>query len=57
METIRFGRWELSCDPELTKKAYAAILVGGPEKCGCEPCLNFVASRSLIYGNDVLELL
>jgi hypothetical protein len=56
METIRFGRWELSCDPELTRKAYAAIPVGGPEACGCEPCLNFATAREQIYWQPALGL-
>ena len=57
MESIHFGRWQLSCDPESTRKAYAAVRSGGPEECGCEPCLNFVAARDQIYGPDVLALL
>jgi hypothetical protein len=31
--------------------------MGGPEECGCEPCLNFVAARDQIYGPDVRALL
>ena len=46
-----------SCDPESTRKAYAAVQKGGPEKCGCEPCFNFVAARDRIYGPDVRALL
>lgn len=57
MESIRFARWELICDPESTRKAHAALSIGGPEECGCEPCLNFAAARSEIYGPDVLALL
>jgi hypothetical protein len=56
MNTIRFGRWELSCDPESTRKAYAALSQGSPEKCGCEPCLNFAAARDQIYAPDVRAL-
>jgi hypothetical protein len=56
MESIRFGRWELLCDPELTRKSYASVITGGPEECGCEPCLNFIAARQQIYKPDVLEL-
>jgi hypothetical protein len=57
MEAIRYGRWELSCDPERTRNAYAATTVGGPEECGCEPCRNFAAARGQIYGSDILDLI
>src|SRR6266852_2226900 len=57
MESIHFGRWQLSCDPESTRKAYSAVRIGGPEECGCEPCLNFVAARDQIYETDVRTLL
>ena len=57
MESIRFGRWELSCDPESTRKAYAALSIGGPEECGCDPCLNFAAARGEIYRPEILALL
>lgn len=56
MSTLRFGRWEISADAESTRKAYASVLLGGPEKCGCEPCLNFAAARNQIYPADVLAL-
>jgi hypothetical protein len=56
VDSIRFGRWELSCDPELTRNAYAAVKIGGPEECGCDPCLNFAAARHQIYKPDVLAL-
>src|SRR5258708_34786038 len=57
MESIHFGRWQLSCDPESTRKAYAAVLMGGPEECGWQPCLNFVAARDQIYEPDVRAVL
>jgi len=56
METVRFGRWELTCDPERTRKAYAAVVKGSPEECGCEPCINFAALRGQIYVPEVLTL-
>jgi len=56
VESIRFGRWQLSCDPDLTRKSYAAVAIGGPEECGCVPCLNFAAARQQIYKPDVLAL-
>jgi len=56
MESIRFGRWELICDPDQTRKSYAAVNIGGPEECGCDPCLNFAVARRQIYTLDALEL-
>jgi hypothetical protein len=56
MESVRFARWELSCNPESTRNAYATIAEGGPEKCGCELCLNFAAARGQIYEPKVLSL-
>ena len=57
MQSIHFGRWQLSCDPESTRKAYAAAPIGGPEECGCQPCLNFVAARDQICEPDVRAVL
>jgi hypothetical protein len=57
VESIHFGRWQLSCDPESTRKAYAAVSMGGPEECGCEPCLNFAAARDQIYVPQLVALL
>src|ERR1700739_3434777 len=56
LESIRFGRWEINCDAESTKRAYLSVTTGGPEKCGCEPCLNFAAARVQIYPAQVLTL-
>lgn len=56
METLRVGRWEISCDPEATRNAYVSILRGGPEECGCEGCRNFAAARSQAYPPKVLAL-
>ena len=57
MESINFGRWKLTCDPESTRKAYAVVPMGSPEECGCEPCLNFASARDQIYGHDIRTLL
>jgi hypothetical protein len=56
VDTIRFGRWEVLCDSEATKIAYAAVAVGGPEECGCEHCQNFAAARAQIYTPSVLAI-
>ncbi len=57
MESIHFGRWQVNFDPESTRKAYAAVSMGGPEECGCEPCLNFAAARDQIYVPQLVALL
>ncbi len=56
MQSVRFGRWEISYDPEATRKAYASVPLGGPEKCGCEACQNFAAARAQVYPAEVLVL-
>jgi hypothetical protein len=56
VQSVRFGRWEISSDAESTRKVYASISIGGPEECGCEPCLNFAAARAGIYPAEVLAL-
>ncbi len=56
-ELIRFGRWQISCDSDATRCAYAAILAGSPEECGCDPCLNFAAARAQAYPREALVLL
>lgn len=56
MERVCFGRWELEVDPEATRKAYANVPKGAPEKCPCEPCKNFIAARERVYPAEVLVL-
>jgi hypothetical protein len=56
VESFHYGRWEISCDAESTRRAYASVEVGGPEECGCKPCLNFAAARLQIYPATVLTL-
>lgn len=52
MELVRFRRWTIRCDPEETRRIYSRI-APGPEACGCEPCLNFAATRATIYPSAV----
>lgn len=56
VQSVRFGRWEINSDAESTRKAYDSVSIGGPEECGCGPCLNFAAARTEIYPADVLAL-
>jgi hypothetical protein len=56
LDAVRFGRWEIRCDADSTRKAYASVAAGGPEECGCQPCLNFAANRAQIYPAQVLAL-
>jgi|ERR1700722_5080468 hypothetical protein len=57
MRNLSFGRWEIESDPETTRRSCGAIPKSGPEECGCEPCLNFIAARSQIYSADFLAML
>jgi hypothetical protein len=43
----------LCCDPEATRRAFAAVPVGSPESCGCGDCLNFAAARDLAYPPEI----
>jgi hypothetical protein len=56
METIQLYRWILKSDPEATRKAYAALLRGWPEECGCKSCQNFIAARKFVYPAEALAL-
>jgi hypothetical protein len=56
LKQLEYGRWTLSIDPAATKAAYAKVISGGPEECGCEPCLNFAAQRHEIYSPAVIAL-
>jgi hypothetical protein len=56
MRSVSFGRWTVNCDAEVTKNAYAAIKIGAPEECPCDPCDNFVAQRSKAYPQTALDL-
>ncbi len=56
MEPFTFGRWHLLCDASATRRAYETVAQGSPEECGCLPCRNFAAVRSLAYPSDALAL-
>lgn len=48
--------WKITYDYEATRKAYAQINVGDPERCRCEHCLNFAAVRDEVYPREVREV-
>ena len=56
MDQVHFGPWEILCEPLATRRAYSAIPAGGPEQCGCDPCVNFAAARDRIYPPEALQL-
>ena len=49
MEQIHLGDQIIRYDAQETRKAYAAMNSGSPERCGCVYCRNFVAQRDTIY--------
>ena len=57
MRCVNYGGWHLHSDVEATRKAYRLIEAGGPERCGCPTCLNFIAARHLVYPSEVEILL
>ncbi|MHC4185506.1 MAG: hypothetical protein ACYSR4_06190 [Planctomycetota bacterium] len=56
METVQIGPWIVKYDAEATRRRHAHIETGGPERCGCEPCLNFTAARENVYPDKVRKI-
>jgi hypothetical protein len=56
METLNIQNWIVRYDRRETLLAYSQIDMGGPEACGCEPCLNFAAAREKVYPKDIREV-
>jgi hypothetical protein len=56
MEQLQYREWKLNVDIEATREAYSKIERGSAEECGCQKCLNFVASRKKMYPEEVLIL-
>jgi hypothetical protein len=53
MTTAKFRRWRIEYDAEATRNAYAQVLQGCPERCGCDPCKNFAAARGYAYPTEI----
>jgi hypothetical protein len=47
------ARWTLELDPSATAKAYSVFSEGDSERCGCNGCLNIIASRDSMYPDSV----
>jgi hypothetical protein len=56
MEQLQYREWKLNVDIEATREVYSNIERGSAEECGCQKCLNFVASRKKMYPEEVLIL-
>ena len=56
MEEVQYRKWKFNVDIEATREVYSKIERGSAEECGCQKCLNFVASRKKIYPEEVLIL-
>jgi len=56
MEAIAFGRWQISCDPSETRRAYQAVITGSPDVCDCCFCRNLVAAKKWVYPAEALAL-
>ena len=57
MQRIELGTLTFLCDPEATRKAYAAVAESNPEECGCAFCLNYIAARPRTYAPPVGDIL
>ena len=42
---LTYKDWAFLVDIELTKKEYSKIDIPSADSCGCENCLNYIASR------------
>jgi len=49
--------WTVEADDEATRVAHAAMAAGDPERCGCQGCRNFIASRDQAYPPEARILL
>jgi hypothetical protein len=56
MNTVKFARWEIECDPVITRGLFTQVSLGAPEACGCGPCRNFASARNQTYPADARRL-
>jgi hypothetical protein len=56
METLQIGPWIVKYDAEATRQAYSQIENGDSDRCGCEPCHNFVQVREKFYPEEALRV-
>jgi len=57
VERIRFARWEVSCDPDATRKAYEALEPEVVRSCECFHCRNYRMVAEKAYPPEFLDLL
>lgn len=57
MTELRIGDQVIRYDREATAAIYRTIERGGPERCGCLFCRNFIAQRQLVYPPSFTALL
>ncbi len=56
LELVRFGRWEILCDPAATRRTYDLIAKNPPALCTCSGCQNFRRVREQVYPPAALSL-
>lgn len=57
MKRLSLSGWQVAYDRDATLKAFANIVSGGPEICGCDPCRNWAETRESIHPSGFQELL
>ncbi len=57
METLALPGWRIRHDRAMTQAAYAKILRGGADSCSCDPCRNWVRTRTVLFPPPFLQLL
>jgi hypothetical protein len=57
MQLLELPGWRIEYDCAATADAHLAAPAGGPESCGCAPCRNWAATRTVIFPTGFRELL
>jgi len=56
-KTLRHKQWQIDYDADATQRVYVEIDQGGPERCGCNECRNFILARQTVYTAAFLDFL
>ncbi len=56
MQTLDLGSWRIEYDAAATRAAYAGLMQGSAEACGCVDCRNYLALREVAHPPEALRL-
>jgi hypothetical protein len=57
MELLELPGWRVEYDRPATVVAFAGAATGEPERCGCDPCRNWAATRERVLPSEFRNLL